>query len=205
MFTGIVTALGTVRAVERRRGGARIEIAPPAGEARYRAGESVCVSGVCLTAVEPGRRLVADLSEETLRRSTLRDARARRSGQPRAGPSLGRPALGALRHGTRRRHLARALDPPGRQFVDLPLLDPARASAASSAVKGSVALDGVSLTVAAPDGEAPSASRSSPRHSAGRRSAACARETASISRPTSSRGTAAAARSRRFARARAAR
>ncbi len=74
MFTGIVTGLGTVRSVEKRRGGARIEIAPPAGWGAYRAGESVCVSGVCLTAVRSGRRFVADLSSETLRRSSLKGA-----------------------------------------------------------------------------------------------------------------------------------
>ena len=71
MFTGIVAGVGRVVAVSPRRGGRRIEIEPPKGFGRLAAGESVCVSGVCLTAIEPGRVLVADLSGETLRRSTL--------------------------------------------------------------------------------------------------------------------------------------
>jgi riboflavin synthase len=70
MFTGIVTGIGRVETLERHRGGARI-VVRPARAVRYRAGESVCVSGVCLTAARNGRRLVADLSSETLRRSTL--------------------------------------------------------------------------------------------------------------------------------------
>lgn len=71
MFTGIVTATGRVETLERRRGGARLLVRPPASWGRLVRGESVAVSGVCLTALEPGRTLVADLSSETLRRSTL--------------------------------------------------------------------------------------------------------------------------------------
>jgi riboflavin synthase len=74
MFTGIVTGMGrVVRAASSERAGdsRRLEVEPPRGFGRLAAGESVCVSGVCLTAVASGRRLVADLSGETLRRSTL--------------------------------------------------------------------------------------------------------------------------------------
>jgi riboflavin synthase len=71
MFTGIVTGVGRVVALRRRRGGTLLSVRPPAGHGRFRRGESVCVSGVCLTAVRAGRHLVADLSDETLRRSTL--------------------------------------------------------------------------------------------------------------------------------------
>lgn len=71
MFTGIVSARGRVVALERRRGGARLTVAPPVAWGKLSRGESVCVSGVCLTALEPRRRLVADLSSETLRRSSL--------------------------------------------------------------------------------------------------------------------------------------
>ena len=51
-------------------------VLPPPGFGRFRAGESVAVSGVCLTAIRPGRALVADLSAETLRRSTFGDLEA---------------------------------------------------------------------------------------------------------------------------------
>ena len=72
MFTGIVAGVGRVRAIERRSGGgARLTVAPPRGERPFRRGESVAVSGVCLTSVSSGRELRADLSAETLSRSTL--------------------------------------------------------------------------------------------------------------------------------------
>ncbi len=71
MFTGIVTGMGEVVSLARRRGGARLTIQPPARYGRFERGESVAVSGVCLTAIRGGRHLVTDLSAETLRRSTL--------------------------------------------------------------------------------------------------------------------------------------
>ncbi len=71
MFTGIVTGLGKVLSRDARRGGARLAVEPPRGYGRFRRGESVCLSGVCLTALSAGRLFVADLSEETLARSTL--------------------------------------------------------------------------------------------------------------------------------------
>lgn len=72
MFTGIVTGIGRVEALEKRRGGGtRLAVVPPSGYGVFRRGESVAVSGVCVTAIENSRRLVADLSAETLRVTTL--------------------------------------------------------------------------------------------------------------------------------------
>lgn len=72
MFTGIVTGIGGVASVERRRGGGtRLTVTPPPRYGAFRRGESVAVSGVCVTAVEASRRLVADLSAETLAVTTL--------------------------------------------------------------------------------------------------------------------------------------
>ncbi len=71
MFTGIVTGLGRVAGLEHRRGGARLIVASPASWGRLSPGESIAVSGVCLTALEPGKHLVADLSSETLARTSL--------------------------------------------------------------------------------------------------------------------------------------
>jgi riboflavin synthase len=67
VFTGIVTGIGRVAAVESRRGkAARVVVVPPRGFGAFRRGESIALSGVCVTATESGRRLVADLSPETL-------------------------------------------------------------------------------------------------------------------------------------------
>jgi riboflavin synthase len=51
VFTGIVTGLGRVLALEPRRGGARLTVSPPSRFGRFREGESIAVSGVCLTAI----------------------------------------------------------------------------------------------------------------------------------------------------------
>jgi riboflavin synthase len=71
VFTGIVQELGHVAAVERSGEGLRLRIdAGLAGE--LAAGDSVAVSGVCLTAVDPaGGTFTADLSPETVARSSL--------------------------------------------------------------------------------------------------------------------------------------
>ncbi len=67
MFTGIVTGIGRVASIARKRGGGtRLTVQPPPRYGAFRRGESVAVSGVCVTATEPGRTLVADLSAETL-------------------------------------------------------------------------------------------------------------------------------------------
>lgn len=153
MFTGIVSGVGTVVSLAPRRGGARLRVRPPARFRRFRSGESVCVSGVCLTAVPAGRELVADLSLETLRRSSLGrlspgDAvnleRALRWGDPLSGHFV----MGHVDGITRLRRITRSGNswtftfsmPPGlSRFI---------------VTKGSVALDGISLTVAVRKGRA---------------------------------------------------
>jgi riboflavin synthase len=71
MFTGIVQELGHVAGVERNGDGLRLRI--DAGLAdELAAGDSVAVSGVCLTAVDPADgAFTADLSSETVARSSL--------------------------------------------------------------------------------------------------------------------------------------
>jgi riboflavin synthase len=71
MFTGLVEAVGEVVGLEHDEQGAVIEIASPiAGELEV--GDSVAVSGACLTARETdGRIFRADVVAETLRRTTL--------------------------------------------------------------------------------------------------------------------------------------
>src|SRR5713226_6383520 len=77
MFTGIIEELGRVRAIERRGEDARIVIAARAITDGSRNGDSIAVNGVCLTAldVQPDS-FAADVSKETLFRSTLGSLRA---------------------------------------------------------------------------------------------------------------------------------
>jgi riboflavin synthase len=71
MFTGLVEATGTVTAVERGAEGARLTVEAPLAR-ELETGDSIAVNGVCLTAAAvDGRSFVADLMTETLRRSTL--------------------------------------------------------------------------------------------------------------------------------------
>jgi len=76
MFTGIVERLGTVRAMERHKAGARLAIEDSIA-ARLTEGGSIAVNGVCLTALAPdGHGFSADLAPETLRASNLGDLEA---------------------------------------------------------------------------------------------------------------------------------
>ena len=63
MFTGIIEELGSVRAIDRREGGARLEIAASTVLADARVGDSIAVNGCCLTVVD---RLVAYVSPKVL-------------------------------------------------------------------------------------------------------------------------------------------
>ena len=71
MFTGLVQEMGTVRAIEREPAGVRLEVETSlTGELEE--GDSIAVNGVCLTAVEiKDGAFRADVMNETLRRSSL--------------------------------------------------------------------------------------------------------------------------------------
>lgn len=71
MFTGIILHTGTIQSYERRPNGARLRIRTT-DPVPFTRGESLAVNGVCLTVLpEPDGSLVADLSDETLSRTTL--------------------------------------------------------------------------------------------------------------------------------------
>jgi len=150
VFTGIVEGMGQVGEVRRDARGVRLVIDAGAalnGEA-LRAGDSVAVNGVCLTAVTFERgAFAADLSPETLARTTLGwlapgtsvnlerpvPVTGRLGGHIVQGHVDGVGRVVALREAAEARRLEIAV-PPGlaRYIVD----------------KGSIAVDGVSLTVA---------------------------------------------------------
>lgn len=71
MFTGLIEDVGEILSVDRRAGGLRLGIGTRLGR-ELKAGESVAVNGVCLTAVDPaGRQFFADVSPATLSVTTL--------------------------------------------------------------------------------------------------------------------------------------
>ena len=71
MFTGLVAADATVRKVVRDGGGVRLHLDTPLAR-ELREGDSIAVNGVCLTAIEPDESgFRADVMAETTRRSAL--------------------------------------------------------------------------------------------------------------------------------------
>lgn len=76
MFTGIVEELGMVRSMEHHQAGARLVVENRIAS-RLSQGGSIAVNGVCLTAIHPdGQSFAADLAPETLRASNLGDLKA---------------------------------------------------------------------------------------------------------------------------------
>ncbi|HEX4023419.1 MAG TPA: riboflavin synthase [Steroidobacteraceae bacterium] len=154
MFTGIVQDIGRIEALEPRDGDVRLTVAVERLDlARTRIGDSIAVAGACLTAVvvQP-HTFSADVSRETLSRTTVHDWRVGRrvNLEPalRAGDALGGHLVAGHVDGVAEVR-ARSGDARSQQLrlrVPLPL-------AHYVARKGSVTLDGVSLTVNAVQGE----------------------------------------------------
>lgn len=72
MFTGLIEDVGTVRSLRHSGGGARLEILTKIPLAEVSLGDSIAVNGICLTVVElGGGAFVADVSPETLSCSSL--------------------------------------------------------------------------------------------------------------------------------------
>lgn len=149
MFTGLVQRIGTVRRVSRGRG-LVLEIAADVPWARpLEPGESVAVNGVCLTVVRCAQsRFTADVLRETEERSGLGGlvpgAKVNLERAVRAGEPLG----GHLVQGhVDARGTVSAILPKGRDFQLR--VRCGRVLAAQSVLKGSVTIDGVSLTISA--------------------------------------------------------
>jgi riboflavin synthase len=152
MFTGIVTDIGEVREARHGNGGLTLIIATAYDTSKIALGASIGCSGVCLTAVarEPGLFTV-EVSAETLACSTLGDWRVGSRVNLEQAAKLGDEMGGHLVLG----HvdgLARVIDRrPDGESVRFEFEAPAEL-APFIAPKGSVALDGVSLTVNEVDG-----------------------------------------------------
>ena len=146
MFTGIVTDVGTVRKAE-QRGDLRLEVATSYDLATVDLGASIACSGVCLTVVDKGHDWFAvDLSAETVSRTAAdswrEGARLNLERSLRLGDELG----GHIVTGHVDAVAAVVATCPEGDSVKLGLSVP-RDLAPMIAPKGSVALDGVALTV----------------------------------------------------------
>jgi riboflavin synthase len=151
VFTGIVRERGRIAAVDQRPDGLRVEVEAPETASSLTVGDSVSIDGCCLTAVAvAGGRIAFDAVPETVRRTALANARpgaavnvepALRAGEPLGGHYVQGhvDAVGTVRSVEREGDGARVWfdAPPGvlRYAVE----------------KGSMTVDGVSLTVAGLD------------------------------------------------------
>ena len=148
MFTGIVKAIGEVRESDSRGGDLRLTIGVGhLGAQSLALGDSVCVQGVCLTVAGlAGDAMVVDVSRETLRLTTLGEcvAGVRVNLEPalRAGDPLGGHLVSGHVDGIGRVSEREADARSTRLLVEAP-----EGLSRYIARKGSVALDGVSLTV----------------------------------------------------------
>ena len=146
VFTGLVEAVGTIQRVERRTKGSRISVeASGLPLARVRIGDSISVQGACLTVVgKRGRILQFDVSQETLACTTGLDARGRVNLERslRLGDSLGGHLVAGHVDGVGKVVSFRR---SGESML-LNLTVP-RALMRFVARKGSLCVDGVSLTV----------------------------------------------------------
>src|SRR6266581_8806084 len=148
MFTGLIEEVGEVVAVPASDSGTQLQIAAPAIAKKSRTGDSIAVNGCCLTLTSRrGNRLTFDLLEETIARTNLK--KLRRSDQVNLERAL--PAEGRLGGHFVQGHIdcvspIVAFDKKSADFrleVELPA-----ESAQYVARKGSIALNGISLTVA---------------------------------------------------------
>jgi riboflavin synthase len=164
MFTGIITEIGTIRSVARVADGLSITVTAPKTAPRLRPGDSIAVSGVCLTAEPPSPRLrrpgraegnafVASVMAETAAKTTL--------GRFRPGARVNLELPLTLNDFVGGHLVAGHVDGVGTvtareergESVLLTVLAP-QSVQPYLAPRGSVAVDGVSLTIAEAAGAA---------------------------------------------------
>ena len=151
MFTGLVTDVGTIRSIV-GAGDRRIEIETSYPIAEIAIGASIACSGVCLTAVELGDNWFAvEASEETLSKTTVGDWAAQRRINLERSLRIGDELGGHLVFGHVDGVATVAERRPDGDSIRFTIQAPAEL-AAFIASKGSIALDGVSLTVNEVDG-----------------------------------------------------
>ena len=159
MFTGLIQALGTVASIEDRNGTRRIAVSAPTLAPRLKTGDSIAVSGVCLTALDiDSATFHADLAAETVARTSLTRLAPGSVVNLELPTPAGTPLGGHIVQG----HVDStgtllALDPvdprADKSLTDWQLKVEVPENTRSFMVeKGSIAIEGISLTIAAWDG-----------------------------------------------------
>jgi riboflavin synthase len=148
VFTGIIQTTARLEGRSPSGGGARLVLATPRALPALAIGESIAVNGACLTVTaRRGRSFTVDVSPETLRRTTLgglaRGARVNLERALRAGDRMGGHIVQGHVDGVGRLEAIRPDAEWTRYRFEVP-----RPLAPYLVEKGSIAVDGVSLTVA---------------------------------------------------------
>ena len=147
MFTGLVEDVGTIAGTARRRGGVSLSIACGLPLHEIATGDSIAVDGVCLTVTEiTGNGFMVDVSPETARRSTL--------GNKPGGSTVNLERALRLTDRLGGHFVTGHIDGTGRLTMRKDAGDFTRMVYTAEAAilqyiveKGSIAVDGVSLTV----------------------------------------------------------
>lgn len=150
MFTGIVEELGELVGREELADAARLVIAGPTVTSDARHGDSIAVNGVCLTVVEvlPGGRFSADVMRETLDRSSLDKLQVGGRVNLERAAALGSRLGGHIVQGHVDGTGTVVARTPGQHWEVVRIALPA-ALARYVVEKGSITVDGTSLTVSA--------------------------------------------------------
>jgi riboflavin synthase len=164
MFTGLIEAKGTILSVEERAGARRIAIEAPGIADKLKTGGSVAVSGVCLTALDIETPVFhADLAAETVARTSLAQLAPGTTVNLELPTPAGSPLGGHVVQGhvdaTGTLISLEPVDPDAdRALTDWWLrVEVPEAIRPYMVEKGSVAIEGISLTIARWDGEVASA------------------------------------------------
>jgi riboflavin synthase len=149
MFTGLVEEVGAVAAVRHGSGSSRLVLDAPGIGPEFALGDSVCINGVCLTVVAgSGARVEFDAVAETLRRSNLGALRAGdRVNLERALAANGRFGGHIVQGHVDATGTITAIVPEATSHLLTIEVPPEFATLVVE--KGSVTVDGVSLTIAA--------------------------------------------------------
>jgi len=151
MFTGIINHSGIIETLERLESGARLRLRTT-DEVPFTRGESLAVNGVCLTVLpQDDGSLLTDVSNETLARTTLGSLASGAKVNVERAMALGDRLGGHLVQG----HIdcvGALLSIKGEGEFALYRWNVPREYADLIVDKGSIAVDGVSLTVVEPDG-----------------------------------------------------
>lgn len=164
MFTGIIEQTGTVVSLTDRGGVRRLTVEAPGIAGRLREGDSLAVSGVCLTALDVDPQYFhADLAQETLDRTSLGAlapcARVNLELPTAAGSPLGGHIVQGHVDGCGAMTALDPVIPPSSPLFNRETTDWTLKVRVPETVrpwmvhKGSVAVEGISLTIAAFDGE----------------------------------------------------